>query len=155
VSLTDFFEQDHRDIEVFFRAALDDARAGSSGSARVHFDEFSRALDRHIEWEEALLFPEFEHATGMVNVGPTAVMRAEHREIRRFKGLIREALVSLEGAAGPNHLLWKRVDDLVHVLTAHNVKEQEILYPQCDRLIGADDRRRILRTVFESKGVRV
>src|SRR5574337_539969 len=47
------------------------------------FREFKFGLQRHIIWEETVLFPLFEEKTVMSDRGPTVVMRAEHREIGR------------------------------------------------------------------------
>src|SRR6516165_10005127 len=49
--------------------------------AKEFFKEFKFGLQRHIVWEETILFPLFEQKTGMVGYGPTEVMRAEHRQI--------------------------------------------------------------------------
>src|SRR5262245_65377049 len=49
--------------------------------AKENFKQFKFGLQRHIVWEEQILFPAFERHTGMRDMGPTAVMRAEHRQI--------------------------------------------------------------------------
>jgi iron-sulfur cluster repair protein YtfE (RIC family) len=74
------FAQDHdrldQPLETYRRLKrVDFARAKQA------FKEFKFGLQRHIIWEETVLFPLFEEKSGMHDRGPTAVMRAEHREI--------------------------------------------------------------------------
>ena len=40
-------------------------------------------MQRHIVWEEDLLFPLWEKKTGRSEEGPTVVMRGEHRQIEQ------------------------------------------------------------------------
>ncbi len=90
----------------------------------------SCSLQRHIIWEEHILFPVFESRTGMEDQGPTAVMRMEHRHIKVFLDQIHD------------HIAKKETDtdgfekDLVETLAAHNRKEETVLYPWIDRCVS-------------------
>jgi iron-sulfur cluster repair protein YtfE (RIC family) len=46
------------------------------------FLSFKSELERHIIWEEDILFPVFEKKTGIKDGGPTSVMRMEHIQIK-------------------------------------------------------------------------
>jgi iron-sulfur cluster repair protein YtfE (RIC family) len=97
--------------------------------AREHFKAFKFGLQRHIIWEEQILFPRFEAKTGMHGCGPTEVMRQEHRRI----GALMEAIHEKVKRGDPESDVEER--DLIDVLSAHNLKEETILYPALDRLL--------------------
>ena len=48
------------------------------------FLSFKSELERHIIWEEDILFPVFERKTGIKDGGPTSVMRIEHIQIKKY-----------------------------------------------------------------------
>jgi len=98
------------------------------------FKEFEQGLQRHIVWEEHILFPLFEDKTGMRDCGPTAVMRDEHRRIRAYLDAIHDKV----RIGSPD----SDVDEqqLVELLTAHNEKEERVLYPALDRLLSEAER---------------
>jgi hypothetical protein len=65
-SITEFFEKDHREIDAIFeKLTFLDAKADCSA-----FDEFDRRLERHIRWEEELLFPAIGAVNPMIEQGP-------------------------------------------------------------------------------------
>ena len=98
--------------------------------AAERFAEFSSGLNRHIEAEEQILFPDFERRTGMRS-GPTVVMRAEHVEIRKWMAAATAALEA-QDAVGFGSAVGRMTD----VLTMHNMKEEQILYPMADQAAG-------------------
>ena len=71
------------------------------------------------------MFPALEKATG-TSVGPTAVVRGKHAEIRTLRD---EAYAAIE-ANQPAQAL-AAVDTLNVLVQQHNVKEENILYPMC------------------------
>ena len=108
---------------------------GDLTDAASIFSVFAFGLRRHIRFEEELLFPKFEAKAGFPStMGPTAVMRAEHREILEW-------LEQLENAIGDGA---SQVDPLRHglhaVLGDHNVKEENIVYPGTDDALTAIER---------------
>ena len=62
--------------------------------------QLERALERHIRLEEEIVFPLFEARSGIVD-GPTAVMRDEHRCLRRALALMRAGIEARDGTAMP------------------------------------------------------
>ncbi len=102
--------------------------------AKQAFREFKFGLQRHIISEETIFFPLFEDKTGMRDHGPTAVMRAEHREIgRRLEALhdkVRRQDVDSD----------REEEALFQALFAHNQKEENVLYPTIDRLTSEEEK---------------
>lgn len=107
--------------------------------AKQFFHDFKIGLQRHIVWEEEILFPVFENATGMTESGPTAVMRMEHREIKGFLDKIHEHVAK----ASPETDEFE--NGMLDVLKPHNDKEESILYPWIDDAV--DDNKR--KSMFE------
>ena len=94
--------------------------------AQIH-QRFIFGLLRHIRFEESVLFPEFERVSGIApDRGPTGVMRVEHRMIEMLLADMAEAV-----SRGVRPAVRTR-DDLREGLSAHNHKEEKVLYPMLD-----------------------
>ena len=150
-TISAFFQQDHHEIDALYRDALERAREGETGRALSTFDEYDRSLERHIRWEEDLVFPAFEEASGLRGEGPTEVMRAEHREIRGLKLELRAQIAALRGPADRSASLWGTARSLERVLGEHNAKEETILYLACDQGVPREKKQGILRRVAGEK----
>jgi iron-sulfur cluster repair protein YtfE (RIC family) len=134
-SVSEYLGDDHRRLDAILKAVGTLVEAASFDEAASRFAEFSGGLSRHIDVEEQVLFPAFEQAMGRAS-GPTAVMRAEHVEIRQRMQRLEAALGTRDGNGARD-----AVDQLEAILGEHNLKEERILYPGCDRAAG-DDRGR-------------
>lgn len=132
-AISEFLSKDHDRID-----ALADALRRETQPARTApcFQHFDHALRAHMAWEEDLLFPLFEERTGMRFAGPTAVMRAEHEQIRGH-------LQHLAAAADPP-AVGAALDALAAVLAPHNLKEEQVLYPWFDRVLDAAEKSDLL-----------
>lgn len=123
-SVTSYYGKDHDRLDELFKTFQRNKRKDFD-KAKEAFREFKTGLQRHIVWEERVLFPLFEKKVGG-GVGPTEVMRKEHRTI----GALLEAI----------HQRVKRRDPdsdteeahLLEALGTHNRKEETILYPAID-----------------------
>jgi iron-sulfur cluster repair protein YtfE (RIC family) len=111
--------------------------------AKGAFKAFKTGLQRHIVWEEQILFPRFEEKTGMREFGPTAVMRAEHRQI----GACLEALHQKVRQQDPDSDIEEA--HLLDLLAAHNHKEEQILYPSLDRLLSPQEQAAVRKEMEE------
>jgi regulator of cell morphogenesis and NO signaling len=69
-TITDFMARDHDRLDALF-SRFQAAKTRVIESAVRLFSEFKRGLQRHILWEEQILFPVFEGRTGMEEQGPT------------------------------------------------------------------------------------
>lgn len=132
-SVADFMSHDHDRLDALFEE-FRQTKTQDLPRARRLFDEFRSGLERHIVWEEDILFPAFEARTGMHEAGPTVVMRMEHRQIRE---LLAEIAQALEAGRTDTDTLEQ---DLLQVLGVHNSKEEGILYPWIDRELSDDER---------------
>lgn len=129
--ITDLFEKDHREIDAIF----DKIRFADTAAALPLFEEFDRRLERHIDWEERLLFPAAAAKEPWLEQGPIAVMRVEHVSIRRDKA---DCLAALRRGDGKEAEVSARA--MVNVLGQHNMKEEHVLYPTCDECLSPEEK---------------
>ncbi|HBP88828.1 MAG TPA: hemerythrin domain-containing protein [Nitrospirales bacterium] len=137
-SIAEFMGRDHDRLdEIFIRFQA--FKKQDSQKARLLFQELLTGLHRHIMWEEEILFPFFEAQAEMVkDHGPTGVMRNEHRQIKDFLEQIQTKI------ADGNLDTEEAEEGLLQVLTAHNVKEEKILYPWIDNCVSDGERASLL-----------
>jgi iron-sulfur cluster repair protein YtfE (RIC family) len=132
------FEQDHDRLDRLFKTFQECKRSNCSLALRS-FMEFRSGLQRHIVWEEDVLFPLWEEKTGIKDGGPTTVMRAEHRQIvERLEAIHRKVHVH-----DPDSDQDEKA--LLALLGSHNMKEERILYPSIDQVTTQEER----DTVFQ------
>lgn len=128
--LTDFMTTKHRDCDALFAAAENAAHEGDLAAAAAAFATFAESLRQHLVIEEEVLFPAFEARTGMAG-GPTAVMRMEHAQMRAMLDQLQRAI---DGGSLDDFLgLGETLNILIQ---QHNMKEEQMLYPMCDRALG-------------------
>lgn len=121
--ISQFFERDHRQIDVLLGAV--DYRTPRESYEPFH--EFHMRLERHIHWEEGVLFPAVAEKTPELETGPIRVMLGEHEKIRLHKSAALRALKKGEGAGAQY-----AARAMLSILGDHNAKEERILYPACD-----------------------
>lgn len=140
-TIAEFMGQDHDRLDEIFKQFQTIKRQDAS-KARSLFQEFLTGLLRHIVWEEEILFPAFETKAEMVkDHGPTGIMRNEHRQIKAFLEQIQTKVA--EGDLSTD----EAEHGLLQVLTAHNVKEEKILYPWIDNGVSADERTALINSM--------
>ena len=144
-SVTTYYEADHDRLDALFQNFQISKRTDFQ-KAKESFRQFKIGLQRHILWEEQILFPLFEEKTGMKGAGPTEAMRYEHRQIKELL----EAIHQRVQARDPETDAEERA--LLEVLGAHNQKEEHILYPAIDRLLSAEEHRDAFRRMEEVTG---
>ncbi len=126
--LLDTFAGDHRHCDALWASVEEAGNTGDNTATAAAWKTFEAAMKRHFAMEEEALFPAFERATGMVGMGPTVVMRAEHEQMRGV-------LTTMAGCAGAGDFegLLDHGDTLLMLIQQHNVKEEGILYPMADQ----------------------
>ena len=112
-------EAEHREID----RAVESYLSGEAGRAALA-DAFV-ALPRHIYLEEEFLFPPLRDA-GFI--APIVVMLREHGELWQTMA----AIESADDSVAPGRCKW-----LLAQLDKHNSKEEPILYPHADEVLGA------------------
>ena len=140
ISIT--FEQDHDRLDGLF-AAFQEQKRKDFARAKEAFIAFKFGLQRHIVWEEDVLFPKWEENSGMAEDGPTQVMRTEHRLI----GDCLEAIHRKVQVQNPDSDEEER--RLLELLKAHNMKEERILYPSIDQVISDEERAAMYQAMKE------
>jgi iron-sulfur cluster repair protein YtfE (RIC family) len=132
-------EREHHEIDAGIEAFRDGLATGE-----VRTEALTRAADalrRHIYLEEEFLFPPLR-AAGMLP--PVLVMLREHGEIWQSLDAV-EALLG----AGEGPQAGERCVELLAQLASHNAKEEPIIYPQGDAVLGEEaqeDLRRFIDT---------
>ena len=107
---------------------------------------FKSELERHIIWEEDILFPVFERKTGIKDGGPTSVMRMEHVQIKNHLQEIKRKL-----HAKKIQDLCKEEVALFKMLESHNQKEENILYPGIDNLTSEQEKKLMIKEMSAIK----
>ena len=129
--LAAFFEQDHNDCDARWADVEELLDTEDIDSARPAWQKYDTGMRRHLAMEEEVLFPAFEAASGMGDGGPTAVMRMEHQQMRGLLDQIAEAMDS-----GDAQEALDIGDTLLMLVQQHNVKEEGMLYPMAENLLG-------------------
>ncbi|WP_410498502.1 hemerythrin domain-containing protein [Chitinibacter sp. S2-10] len=129
MNITSALQIQHRHCDQALAQAESAARSGQWADCFAATQAFCQQTEAHFMLEENDLFPAFEAATGMRN-GPTQVMRGEHAQARELMQGLQEAATNQDtddftGCA----------ETLLLLLQQHNMKEENILYPMCDRAI--------------------
>jgi len=107
---------------------------------------FKSELERHIIWEEDILFPIFESKTGIKDGGPTSVMKMEHIQIKNHLQEIKRKLHA-KNIQDP----CKEEVALFKVLESHNQKEENILYPEIDNLTSEHEKELMIKQMSVNK----
>jgi hemerythrin-like domain-containing protein len=133
MSITASLLQHHKHCDELFAEAENACANGDWPPAEKGFARLRDELETHFATEEEILFPAFEEATGMTS-GPTGIMRTEHRGMRELLAQMQGALVARDGDA-----FGGSAETLLILMQQHNVKEENILYPMCDKALAASD----------------
>lgn len=132
-TITQYFAQDHDQLDDMFNTFRRE-KYRNYEKAKDAFNRFRQGLERHILREDELLFPLWEERTGIAHGGPTFIMRGEHRQI----GERVEALGRKVQAENPDTGAEEQA--LIVLLSAHNMKEERVLYHSLDKLVTDADR---------------
>jgi hemerythrin-like domain-containing protein len=133
MSIIAFMRQHHSHCDELFVAAEEAAHRKDWDATRVALTRFASDTEAHFSAEEERLFPAFEHATGSA-MGPTQMMRMEHAQMR---GLLDQ--MSAAVTAGDLDAYAGAAETLLVLLQQHNMKEENILYPMCDRALHGEE----------------
>jgi len=132
-TVSECLNNEHQRLDTIVSVIRNALENGDMEVAGGYLNEFTCGLARHIDIEEQLLIPVFERATGIGEGGLTGVMRRDHLAIRGFVRSITRAITSGNAGAAITFL-----DDLLDALEEHNRKEENILYPATDDVLGTE-----------------
>lgn len=132
MSIAILMHQDHGRCDELFVSAEAACHDKDWNGALAAVTAFIGRMEAHFIAEEQVLFPAFEEATGAAS-GPTQVMRMEHAQMRDLFGQMADAVSArdLESFAGA-------AETLLVFMQQHNMKEENILYPMCDRALPVE-----------------
>ena len=139
-TISTYYEADHDRLDELFKS-FQRLKRVDYAQAKPYFREFKFGLQRHIIWEEEILFPLFEQKTGITNGGPTFVMRQEHQLIGKHLEAIHDKVRVMDPDSDEDE------QALLNVLFAHNQKEEQILYPMIDQAVRGDERVKVFETM--------
>lgn len=139
-TIASYFQKDHERLDRLFDE-FQAVQACDSIGARELFENFRRGLERHMAWEEEILFPLFESKTGMKDDGPTQMMRREHEQMRKLIKSLQEKMKKEEQGDEDQEAA------LIECLAQHNRKEENMLYPMIDQLITPEERQAVLSKI--------
>lgn len=133
VTIKKFFEDDHNRLDNIF-VEYQKLKRSDLQKAKESFKEFKIGLQRHIVWEEEILFPLFEKKTAIFQSGPTQVMRIEHKQIKEQLEKIHDKTQNKDIKSDADE------EVLLSILIKHNLKEENILYPSIDNVTTDEER---------------
>ncbi len=140
-NIQEHLKTDHQRCDGFFVETEQLVADGDWAAAKKSFEIFSQAMEHHFAMEEKVLFPDFERASGST-AGPSQVMRMEHQQIR-------ELLTGMAAATAEKNRddFLGTAETLLILMQQHNAKEEQMLYPMCDNLLG-DKRDEVLKRMI-------
>jgi len=136
-------KSEHRECDNDFANAEGLVAEEKWDEAQKAYLVFANETLSHFKKEEEVLFPEFEKQTGSAQ-GPTQVMVFEHEQVR---GLIGKLADSIEKQDRDAYL--SLAESMMILLQQHNMKEEQMLYAMCDRVIPADTRGELIESMKE------
>jgi iron-sulfur cluster repair protein YtfE (RIC family) len=129
-AISTYFTDDHRACDHLLTRVEDRAAARDWDGARAAVADLAAATLHHFRLEEEVLFPDLEQAHPGAR-GPTSVMRGEHAQARRLLEDLTAAVT-----IGSRSETLGLVETLLMLLQQHNAKEEGILYPMADAVLG-------------------
>jgi len=120
-------------------------KAGEPGQAAEAFQGFKAGLERHILWEERILFRWYDQQLGHLRNCLTAVLRREHAQILVYLEEISRKLARGNFATGDEE------GRLETVLRLHNQKEEEAFDPAMDTILNDEQRAAVFAAMKKAK----
>ena len=129
--ISNFMRDEHRMCDEYFAKAEEAVNSGDFKEAFKYFEEFMVETLKHFNKEEEILFPRFEEVTGNTE-GPTKVMRYEHNQVRGLLEQLKDAIDKED-----KNRFFSVADTIMILLQQHNMKEEQMLYAMCDRVLAS------------------
>jgi iron-sulfur cluster repair protein YtfE (RIC family) len=130
-SIHHYLAGDHRACDEQYGWAESRVACGDWPGAATAFATFAWHLAQHMNQEERILFPAIDRASGQ-SLGATAVMRSEHEHMRSIMHAMAGAIEARDAAK-----FFELADGMRMLTHQHNLKEEGVLYPMAERLLGA------------------
>ena len=137
--ISNYLMNEHRNCDRLFAEAEKLAIDKEWQKCEEAFLKFADATLLHFKKEEEELFVEFEQITGSAD-GPTNVMRYEHDQVRGLFGKMAEAIEKQDTRS-----YLSLSESTMILLQQHNMKEEQMLYAMCDRVLSPEKRNDIIK----------
>ncbi len=132
MKITEFMSDDHRRCDNIFATAEASVAQGDWSLVANNNKAFIDVMAHHFKMEEELLFPRFEEVSGQT-VGPTEMMRHEHRQMRQLFEQMNQAV---DAESADDYL--GASETLLIMMQQHNAKEEQILYPMSEQVLAGE-----------------
>ena len=143
--ITNYMRNEHRACDDIFVDAEKAVIDGDFEKAETQFLLFADNTLRHFKKEEESLFLTFESITGNTE-GPTRIMRFEHEQVR---GLIGKMAQAVEDKNQDAYL--SLAESMMILLQQHNMKEEQMLYAMCDRMMPQEVKESTLESMKKTE----
>ncbi|WP_456432091.1 hemerythrin domain-containing protein [Nitratifractor sp.] len=143
MEISHYLTPEHRACDAEFAEAEQATARQDWEAAEEKFRRFADDTLRHFKKEEEELFPAFEAKTGSTQ-GPTQVMRYEHDQVR---GLLDKMAKALEARDRDAYL--SLAESMMILLQQHNMKEEQMLYAMCDRVLAPGEKEELVGKMEE------
>ncbi len=130
MEISNFMRDEHRMCDDSFAKTEQAVNSGNFKEAFEHFEKFMIDTLKHFDKEEEILFPKFEEVTGNTE-GPTKVMCYEHNQVRGLLEQLKDAIDKED-----KDRFFSIADTIMILLQQHNMKEEQMLYAMCDRVLA-------------------
>ncbi|MES0489811.1 MAG: hemerythrin domain-containing protein [Leptospirales bacterium] len=129
-NIAQLMSEEHKRCDDLFTEVESDVVDKNWEEGSSKYKRFMTSMVAHLASEEEILFPEFEKKTGSSH-GPTSVMKMEHEQMRELMTQIQTAF-----AEKTYDKLAGILETLMMLLQQHNMKEEHMLYPMADEVLG-------------------
>ncbi|HAI68259.1 MAG TPA: hemerythrin HHE cation-binding protein [Gammaproteobacteria bacterium] len=130
-TITETLSEQHSRCDKIFVQTEESVAKTQWEAADIEFSDFRLAMERHFTREEEVLFPSVEEHIGPA--GPTQVMRMEHQQMRQVFADMQNSLTQRDGEQ-----YLGLSETLLMLMQQHNAKEEQILYPMSDQMLGEE-----------------
>lgn len=140
--------QYHRDLGRLFRGHQIALVEHEFGEAIRRLDRFEAALHLHAREEETHILPAFALTVGTRPGASVEMFEAEHRKIESLLARVHGEVAMLPQERSPEQLLevLEHEARLKGLLEHHFLREENLLFPELDRVLPERDRDRLLRS---------
>ena len=121
-SINQTYTEDHAHMRQMFQRFKNLKATDRTEAANV-FNKFKSELERHIRWEERILFPWFGRKYSHLKFGPIATLNREHEQILGYLDQIARKLARNEFDTEMDE------DSMAMVIDMHNQQEEDELFP--------------------------
>jgi hemerythrin-like domain-containing protein len=143
----------HRELEEAFLRHQEALLALNVAEALRRLTAYEQALLEHMRHEEEGLIPVYAARAERIRGGPVELFLGEHRKMREFLESLTEDLERMRGLGGTELrraviALFDREAMYKHLVEHHDRREQNILYPELDRITSEGERAALLVPMF-------